>query len=342
MSRLLPLAILYFCLSSGLVGAAEAESQVRPVSVTPVADLVFHPLREAPATVVSLNHSLVSAEVAARVAEVSRRPGDSVQEGEVLARLDCRIYRIAEKRAAAALQAARARYKYARQRYQDAQKLVKSRNISSDEFNQRSSESNRLAAELNIREADLDQARWRVARCTIEAPFDAVVTERKASVGDYATTGTPIMGLVDLQHLEVSAQVQQQQVADLPKAEALQFELEGRRYPLRLRAVVPLLDRRSRSQEVRLVFTADRAPPGAAGRLLWRSPEPHLPAHLLVQRDGRLGVFLYQEGVARFVPLPDSRQGMPAKATGLPADALLIVDGRFALTDGQPVEPVEP
>ncbi len=319
----------------------DAAQQGIPVTVVPLETLLFHPAREAPATVVSLNDSLISAEIAGKVEEVTRRPGDEVREGDLLARLDCSTYVIARERAEAAMEAAKARFKYARQRFKDAEKLVKARNISSDEFNQRSSEFNRLAAELNVHQADLEEAKWQESRCTIKAPFDAVVTARKASRGDYATPGTPIVRLVDLNNLEVSAQIQQQDIAEMEKARALEFRMGQEHFPLRLRAIVPMLKSRIRSYEARYLFTGEEAPPGAAGRLYWESPEPHIPANFLVQRNGQLGLFLYDEGIARFHAIPGAVQGLPARVALPPATRVIDV-GRYSVEDGDAVQIVEP
>ena len=322
-------------------GRLHAAPKRAPVTVVPLEELLFHPGREAPATVVSLNDSLISAEIAGKVEEVARRPGDRVSEGDLLARLDCSTYVIARKRAQAAIEAARARFKYARQRFKDAEKLVKARNISSDEFNQRSSEFNRLAAELNVRLADLEEAKWRESRCTLEAPFAAVVTARKASRGDYATPGTPIVRLVDLERLEVSAQIQQQDIEEMKRARKLEFRMDQRHFPLRLRAIVPMLESRIRSYEARYVFTGEEAPPGAAGRLYWESPDPHVPANYLVQRNGRLGLFLYEDGKARFHPVAGAVQGLPARVE-LPPHSRIIDAGRYSLEDGDTIKVVDP
>ena len=321
--------------------SAQAVEESVSITVVPLEQLLFHPVREAPARVVSLNDATISAEIAGKVEEVSRRPGDDVSEGDTLARLDCSTYEIARKRSEAALQAARARFKYASQRLKDAEKLIKARNISSDEFNQRSSEFNRLAAELNVHQADLEEAKWRQSRCVILAPFDAVVVERRASRGDYATPGSPIVRLVDLDSLEVSAQIQQQDLEEMKRARRLEFMLERRRFPLRLRAIVPLLEGRIRSYEVRYTFEKQAAPPGAAGRLLWESESPHVPARFLVQRDGRLGLFLLREERARFHPLDGAVQGLPA-VVDLPPETLIIDAGRFSVEDGSVVKVVDP
>lgn len=334
------LAALFLVAALGC-SLSPARGEPVPVTVVPLGKLLFHPAREAPANVVSLNDALISAEIAAKVETVARRPGDEVRAGDLLARLDCTTYRIARKKAEAALEAARARFRYARKRVEDAQKLVKSRNISSDEYNQRSAESNRLAAEVNVREADLEEARWREARCRVTAPFDAVVVERRASQGDYATVGTPILRLVDLTHLEVSALVQRQDLEAMRQARRLEFRMGDHHYPLRLRAVIPMLKKRVHSQEVRFIFQDRSAPPGAAGRLYWEEAEPQVPARYLVQREGQLGLFVAEQGKARFHPLPDAVQGLPA-AVDLPPETLVIDAGRFSVQAGDTVKVVEP
>lgn len=337
------LAALFWLLFFFWSPAAPAQPATETVTVTtvPLEKLLFHPVREAPAKVVSLNDATISAEIAGKVEELMRRPGEKVGEDDILARLDCSHYLIARKRAESALRAARSRLRYASQRFQDAEKLVKSRSISSDEFNQRSSEFNRLSAEVNVRQADLDEARWQESRCVIRAPFEAVVVERKASRGDYARPGTPLVRLVDLDNLEVSAQIQQQDLEEMKNARRLEFLHEEEHFPLRMRAVVPILEGRLRSYEVRYTFREGRAPPGAAGRLLWENASPHVPADYLVQRDGRLGLFLIREESAFFHPLPGAVQGLPS-VVDLPPDTLIIDSGRFSVKHGAAVKVVTP
>jgi len=168
-----------------------------------------------------------------------------------------------------------------------------------------------------------------------------VVTARKASRGDYARPGTPIVRLVDLNHLEVSAQIQQQDIAEMEKARALEFRMARQHFPLQLRAIVPMLESRIRSYEARFVFAREKAPPGAAGRLYWESPEPHIPANFLVQRNGQLGLFLYDEGIARFHVLPGAVQGLPARVALSPTTQVIDA-GRYSVEDGDAVQIVNP
>ena len=64
------------------------------------------------------------------------------------------------------------------------------------------------------------------------------------------------------------------------------FELDGERYPLRLRRLPPVVDSRTRTRQARLEFIGAQAPAGSAGRLRWEAQAAYLPPELLVRRDG--------------------------------------------------------
>ena len=119
------------------------------------------------------------------------------------------------------------------------------------------------------------------------------------------------------------------------------FIANDKRYPLSLRATLPLMESRIRSYEVRLEFITDKAYPGSAGRTEWKTPSPYVPAELLVRRKG-LGVFLVVDGRASFVPLPGASAGQPAALVKtLTKDSAIIINGRFKINDGDAVRVIE-
>ena len=77
-------------------------------------------------------------------------------------------------------------------------------------------------------------------------------------------------------------------------------------------------------------------PPGAPGRLRWRHEASALPAHLLVRRDGVLGVMVADGERARFVLLPGAREGRSVSVR-LPPQTLIITRGRHGLADGDEI-----
>jgi len=310
------------------------ETPAHPVSMTPLDDILFYPSREAPATVVSLNNSLISAEISGEIIELLVQIGDEVKKEDVLAKIDCEPYEIAKQRANSALNAGYARNKYAKQRLKDAEKLRKSKTISTDQLNLRSSEASALASDVGVLNADLKETIRRISKCIITAPFDAVVIDRLASVGDYTTSGTPLVKLLDLNNLEVSGKIQQQDVDSLETAKTVSFIVSGKEHPVELRTIVPLVDSRIRSFEARLQFTEQASPSGSAGRLSWTSPHAHIPADYLVQRNGELGVFIVDNGKAHFHIIDNTGNGLPAPID-LPATTQIITTGRFGLVNGQ-------
>jgi len=318
-----------------LVGAAAAAEPV-PVTIRPVAELLFHPEHSAPAEVVPLNDAHLSAEISAQVLEIPVRVGDRVTSGALLVRLDCRDDRSRLEAAQATARAQEMRLRLARAQLQRARELKRARNISDEEVDRRQTELLALEAERAAQGEAEAQARLKVARCDIRAPFQAVVSERLASVGALAIPGTPLLHLVQINGAEVSARLRPAEAEDGAQAADRVFSWQGRRYPLRLLRILPLVDPRTRTLELRLGFTGPPAPPGASGRLLWRSVAAYLPADLPVRRDGGLGIFLYQEGRARFHPLPEALEGQPARVD-LDPQASLILDGRAALSPDTPV-----
>jgi RND family efflux transporter MFP subunit len=251
-------------------------------------------------------------------------------------RLDCRDHRLALKRAAAALAAARARSTLAEKQLTRARRLHRDKNVSEELVNQREAERTAAVADVDAAAAGRDQAALEVERCSLRAPFDGVVTARLGQVGQRAAPGTPLIQLLDRTHLEVSAQIPVDNVADLHEARKVWLDAGGQRYPLKLRTVAPAIDAQARSREARFTFAGAAALPGAAGRVVWQSPLPHLPPNLVVRRGQALGVFVARDGRARFVPLPGAQEGQPAPAE-LPADTRLITDGRYSLSDGAPI-----
>ena len=312
----------------------QAKKSHHPVSMTLLDEIVFYPSREAPATVVSLNNSQISAEISGQIIELSIQTGSEVKKGDLLAKIDCESYQIAKQRASAALNAAYARKKYAKQRLDDAKHLEKRRVLSTDELNLRNSEANAIAADAGVLNADLKESLRQLSKCKITAPFDAVVVERLASLGDYTTPGSPLVKLLDLNNLEVSGKIQQQDVDSLKAAEKISFVVDRKSYPVKLRTIVPLVDSRIRSYELRLEFTGNASSTGAAGRLHWTSPLPHIPADYLVQRNGQLGVFIADNNSAYFHHLEGIGNGLPAPID-LPANSKIITTGRYGLVNGQ-------
>ncbi len=316
--------------------AATDATETIPVAAQPLAELAIYPQYRAPASVISDNDSRISAEISARIIDIPVRVGEVVEKGALLVQLERTDFELALAREETVLQALLARIELADYQLSRAHALSQKKVVSEELVKQRESELSNLRAQLAGQEIALTQARRQLEKCTVRAPFEAIVSERLAQIGELASPGSALVQIVDNRHLEVSAQLQAPLAQSLPQATRPELVTSQQRYPLNLRHIVPVFDPRARTREARLRFSADTALPGSAGELVWRSERPHLPAELLNHRDGHLGVFVAADGRAKFVPLPDAEEGRPA-AVSFSSQTPIITLGRFRLQDGNPI-----
>lgn len=315
-----------------LPAQAPVEVELRAVS-----ELARPAPGQASATVLSPNDSLLAAELTAVVARVAAEVGASVRKGELLVELDATDVRLALAQAEAQIGAAKARLTLAEQRFERAGQLKEREFVSADDLLARSAELAAAKAELGVLEANRRIAARQVDKARILAPFDGVVVERHAQLGALATPGTALLRLVDLGQAEVEAALQELDAQDIASAAALRFDSQGRSWPLRLLRLAAVADPASRTRIARFAFADGAAAAGNSGVLSWQGSRRLLPPELLVRRGDALGVFVAEDGRARFVSAPGAQEGR-AFATGLAPSALLIVRGHQALNDGQPIQ----
>jgi len=302
-----------------------------------LAELAFYPQRSTPARVISLNEPVVSAQIAAQVKALTVRVGDVVVKGGELARLDCADYKLARRIADGSLQALNARTVLAKQRLKRAFELEDKQLVSTDLLDERQANLTALQADQTSARAALQRAQLDESRCVIISPFNALITQRLSSEGQYATPGSALFKLIDLNQKEVSAQVFSEDAARLEGAKKFSLQHDGQSFALKLRSVLPVINANTRNREVRLEFLGKSSLPGASGKLLWQDLRPHLPAEVWLKRNGQLGLFILKQGQAHFVAVPTAKMGR-ANAVDLAVDTQIITKGHYALQPDQPVK----
>ena len=311
------------------------------VETTRLGSVLEVPVYSAPATVVARHEPRIAAEIAAKVVALPVDVGDRVEPGDELARMDCARYEAQQAAATAALTRAAAQHEFAARQLQRAQDLRRKKSISEELLDQRRTELAGAETDEQSARASLRQTAIDVTNCVVRSPLSAVVTARHVSVGDYVAPGSPLLDLTELAGQEVSVALRSDQVDAFREAGDWEYVASADTRALRLRKILPVADPLARTREARLVFDAEPAIPGSAGRVTWSGGDAQIPAEYLVRRDGQLGVFVLDGGSSRFVPLSDALEGRPA-ATTLPPDTRLITSGRQRLNDGDTVEVTGP
>ena len=99
------------------------ENKLLNVSIVPLSSVLISTKNSAPANIISINHSTLSAEITGRVNSINSEAGSFVRKGEKLASLDCRSYLLAKKQAEAALKVAETQFNLAKKQLVRNQQL---------------------------------------------------------------------------------------------------------------------------------------------------------------------------------------------------------------------------
>lgn len=176
--------------------------------------------------------------VAGQIAELRVKPGQRVKAGEVIARLDDEVEKVAVSQARVALQAAEAKLS----RNEDLKKI-----ISQAEYQDAQSavESARLA---------VSAAQIALARREVHAPIDGIAGIVTIDTGDYVTVSTPLVTIDDRSRLLVDFWVPERftgLIREGQTVEAKPIARPGKSYPGKIEAIDNRIEPASRTLHVR-------------------------------------------------------------------------------------------
>ena len=284
-------------------------------------------LLEAVGTVHAAQTSLLASQVMGTIVEIRVREGDRVQSGQVVAAIDDAQPKAALARAVAAEAAAQHEVTVTDSDLALAESTLKRHLIlytqgivSSQEFDEVRAREQSALARRDLARAGLEQAKAEVTQTQttlnytrIRAPFDAVVTDKKADPGTLALPGTPIFTVEDVHRYRLETTVNESDLRYLRIGEQVPVlidALDNAELKAKVVQIVPAADSASRSFLVKIELPVDtRLRSGLLGRAQFsRGERPSLviPRSTLVDRGQLQGVFvLDQDQVAslRYVTL---------------------------------------
>ena len=324
-----------------------------PTSVTikPLTDLLVDYSFYRPARAISLNDSVLSAELNATVLNIHAQVGDVVDQGAPLIELDCRDENHRLRQSKSQLTASQATATLSQLEYQRGRRLFKQKTLLKQALDRLHSEHERNKANQHSADAAYQLARNSVSKCFIRAPFRAIVMSRSATVGQLATPGLEMVRILDADNLEVTAFLAIDEADILSESHTIYFLQNKKTYPLELRAITPAVDSTRRTREVRLRFTDETPLAGSAGELVWSHPQPALPAEYVSLRGGQLGVLHIRGGSDEAVAdshvdfhvIEHAQEGQPVPIAISPdiANMSVLVDGRFGVSVGETVRRID-
>ena len=342
---------------------------------------------EAVGTLAAHDQATVSAEVAGRVARMAVDMGDKVREGAPLVLLDGERMRYRANEQQAALQQTRAKLgaqgdqlppagqtpdvlsaaakrAQAQQSFDRAMALAEKNLISRQDLEAAQTNlqtavaaheaaiaaERELRAEMVARQATLDSATRDLKDTTIRAPFDGVVAERMVSEGQYVDAQAPVIRLVRLDPLRLTADVPEKFAPDVRVGQPIELTTDAfpdRQVTGTITRISPDVNLKSRAFAIEAdVRNEDGAlKPGTFARLkIATNKVDHaivVPATAIQTRYGTSVAFIVKDGKlkASEVKLGD-RLGPRVEITeGLDPGQTIVADDVDGLTAGVAVRP---
>jgi RND family efflux transporter MFP subunit len=271
---------------SGLLAAAPASAEV-PFETWAAQTRAVERVHSAPGTLESRQSTRISAEVPGRVASLPFEPGDRVEAGETLVRLE-------DASLQAELAAANAQLAEARSEFRRTERLYEQDSASEQQFD-------KAKAALERAQAQVQRIRVKLDKTTISAPFSGVVVARPIEVGELAQPGTPLITLVNPERLRLSAQVQESRIPAIrANGDArVHVPATGDRFEAQKLTIIPQGQRGSHTFEVRLRLPegapVDSGMFGRAEFALGSAERMVVPGKAVVRRNEITGVYVVDE-----------------------------------------------
>jgi RND family efflux transporter MFP subunit len=358
---LLALATLAGCSSERKTASAATEtvSNVSVLSVQPanVPDLV-----EAVGTLRAAQTSQLAGQMMANIVEIRVHEGDLIRRGQVLAVLDEAQPRAALDRATAAdlasqqgITAADSDLALAEATFKRYQTLYEKKSVSPQEFDEVKARYQAAEARRDMARAGQTQAKAAVQQAhnalgytRILAPFDGLVTEKKADVGTLVSPGMPIFTVEDLHRYRLEATVNETDLRYVRMGEQVPVIIDAvgdRELKGRVVEIVPAADAASRSFLVKIEVPSDPVlRSGLFGRAEFSRGERSsllIPRTAVVERGQLQGIYvLDQNKVAnlRYITLGKPSGGQVEVLAGLQAGEMLIADPGDREFSGKKIE----
>lgn len=289
---------------------------VRNVPVLAVQPANAPDLLEAVGTVRTAQTTSLASQMMGDIVEIRVREGDRVQRGQVLAVIDDSQPRAALDRATAAeaavqqqLVASESDLSLAESTLKRYQTLYDRKSVSPQEYDEVKARQQAAVSRRDMARADqaqakaaIGQARTSLDYARIRAPFDGVVTEKRADPGTLAAPGVPILTVEDVRRYRLEATINESDLRYLRTGKEVPVvidalgnaELRGR-----VAQILPVADPASRSFLVKIELPEDaRLRSGLFGRAQFSRGERQsllIPRSAVIERGQLQGIFVLDQ-----------------------------------------------
>lgn len=329
--------------STGASGAGGFQVAPAVVSVAKVQQTTLSPSTTLPGTVVSVRDAVIAAETSGKVTSIALI-GDIIEQGQPLATIDNKNASQLVAQRTAELARLKSLYQYHKDYF--ARVNIDDQRLGIPEIGIAELRSNMETAKADVASAQaaMDAAETGLERTTITAPFSGRVVSQSIQPGEFAQVGTSVARLVDINSLEISAQVPAALVQPLAPGTKLLVSGFGKDVSAPLRTLVPVGNQISRTMELRVSLESPEFLVGSPVRVTLPTAEPRqvlaIPRDAVVLRPNSQYVFVVDtedKAHKRNVELGYAQGDLIEVIGDVAKGDTVIIRGGERLRDGQQV-----
>jgi membrane fusion protein, multidrug efflux system len=345
-SLLIPAGLLLSgCGKGAAAKPAAARDDAIPVQVTKVVLEELDRTIPVVGTLAARSEALVAAQVDGQVEQTLVDFGNRVERGQEMVLIDTASYAAVARQAAANLSKARANALNGEQSLHRIQQLITDKISSASELDSAVAAAQQGAAEVESAQAAEAIAQLNLARSRVKAPFDASVSERIVTAGDYVKVASPLYRIVDDTELKYLIQASESYASKVKLGQLVQFTVDawpGETFQGSVFLISPSVNTTTRAFNLgALVSNKEKklkANMFARGELILEKnvPTPMVPLESVINFAGVTKVFTISEKVARSreVKLGRVLNGKQEILAGLTAGELVVTSGQTKLYEG--------
>ena len=292
------------------------------------------------------------AEVAGIVMQLLKDNGEAVKRGDLLVRLDDTSIRESLQSAEAGSRAAQQAFDQAQRQVERLKTLQAQGMTSAQALDDAEGRRNAAQSELVAARGRVVAAQQQLRRTEVRAPFDGVVSDRKASVGDTAQIGKELLKVIDPRSMRFEGLVSADRMGEIKVGQRVSFRVngvEGVEFAGKVQRVDAAANSVTRQVEVLVSFDDAAKAPRVAGLYAEGRIEggggavPMLAEGAIVRRGEAAHVWrVGKDGKLVRAPVQlgqrDARSGEWRLLGGLSEGDVILRSPGSTLVDGQKVE----
>lgn len=202
-------------------------------------------------TIRAVNQSSIQAQVTATATSVNAEVGQSVSKGQILARLNNQDNAARLAQAQANFNSAQAQANQAQSMMQRKKRLLDQGFISKVEYEQSELDYKSQLENARAQQANVNIAQKANQDGVITSPIDGVITKRQIEPGQTVATGQTLFEIVDINKLELQANVPSDAQSALKIGQEVEFNIQGnaKKFSAIISRISPIANLNSRQIE---------------------------------------------------------------------------------------------